>query len=128
MNELEMSAGLPATPGYRYAKLCGQQLHVAGQVPHDSSGKIVGADDPYQQALRCLENLTTLLACHDFSREIQRFTVYVVGPRSNLTAAWQAVLERFNNDVPPATLLGVTVLGHEAQLVEVDAVVARNGA
>jgi hypothetical protein len=42
-----------------------------------------------------------------------------------LIAAWREVVASFEMNVPPATLLGVTVLGHRGQLVEIDAVVAR---
>lgn len=127
MNEIETKSGLASTPGYRYAKLTGNQLHVAGQVPQDSSGNIIEVNDPYTQAIQCLTNLKTLMSCYDFiARDIQHLTIYVVGPRRNLTTAWKAVLEDFLNDVPPATLIGVSMLGHEGQLVEIDATVVKN--
>jgi enamine deaminase RidA (YjgF/YER057c/UK114 family) len=127
MNEIETKSGLASTPGYRYAKLTGNQLHVAGQVPQDSSGNIVEVDDPYAQAVQCLVNLKTLMSCYDFTtQDIHHLTIYVLGPRSNLTTAWRAVLEDFSNDVPPATLIGVSMLGHEGQLVEIDATIIRN--
>ena len=47
--------------------------------------------------------------------------VYVVGQHQNLLDAWQAVVRWFADGVPPATLLGVNLLGHAEQLVEVDA-------
>ena len=47
--------------------------------------------------------------------------IYVVGRHQNLIDAWHAVTRGFDNNVPPATLLGVTVLGYEDQLVEIDA-------
>jgi len=127
MNEIETKSGLASTPGYRYARLTGNQLYVAGQVPQDTSGAIVEVDDPYTQAAQCLANLKTLMSCYDFnSTDIQHLTIYVVGPRDNLTTAWKAVLEEFSNDVPPATLIGVSILGHEGQLVEIDATVVKN--
>ena len=127
MNEIETKSGLASTPGYRYARLTGNQLYVAGQVPQDTSGAIVEVDDPYTQAAQCLANLKTLMSCYDFnSPDIQHLTIYVVGPRNNLTTAWKAVLEEFSNDVPPATLIGVSILGHEGQLVEIDATVVKN--
>lgn len=122
MNEIETQAGLPKTPGYRYAKKAGNQLHVSGQVPIDTSGDIVGKTDPYAQAQQCLANLELLLKCHDFEiNDIHNLTIYVVGDRANLTRAWQAAKEKFPDGVPPATLLGVGLLGYEGQLVEIDA-------
>ena len=126
MNELEIENGLAPTPGYRYASRIGDQLFVAGQVPLDSSGEIVGSEEPDNQAQKCLENLETLLGIHDFSMEdVQQLTIYVVGPTERLSLAWQSVKAYFRHTVPPATLLGVASLGYEGQLVEIDATVIR---
>ena len=124
MNQEELNAGLAPTPGYRYADRHGDQLFVAGQVPLDGDGSLVGAADPATQATTCLENLRILLNVNGFSpTDIRQLTVYVVGQHENLTTAWAAVREWFDGDVPPATLLGVNLLGYPDQLVEIDAVV-----
>ncbi|HEX2785118.1 MAG TPA: hypothetical protein VHN36_16155, partial [Ilumatobacteraceae bacterium] len=61
---------------------------------------------------------------HGLSRnDIRQLTIYVAGPHQNLLDAWNEVVSCFDTNVPPATLLGVTFLGHVGQLVEVDAVV-----
>lgn len=126
MNDSETKSGLAPTPGYRYAKVTGDQLHVAGQVPRDSAGNIVGIDDPYAQVLQCLTNLKILMSCYDFSAgDVQHLTIYVVGSRNDLAAAWEAVLEEFSTDVPPASLIGVSALGHDKQMVEIDATIIK---
>lgn len=126
MNEIEEKAGLPATPGYRYAKHVGNQLHISGQVPHNKSGLIVAISNPYEQAQQCLANLELLLNCYHFGKgDIQHITIYVVGNRENLSEAWKAVQHYFEGIVPPATLLGVALLGHENQLVEIDATITK---
>lgn len=126
MNELETQAGLPTTVNYRYADAIGDELFVAGQVPHDSERQLVGPQDPAAQATQCLDNLGTLIALHHFElADIRHLTIYVVGQQQNLTAAWAAVTSWFDSNVPPATLLGVNLLGHLQQLVEVDARVRR---
>lgn len=126
MNSLERSAGLAATPGYEYARRVGDQLLVAGQVPHDATGRLVGSGDPRAQALQCLQNLNTLLAVHGFTRsDIQRLVVYVVGSPEALASAWSGVTGWFAGPTPPATLLGVASLGHAGQMVEVDATVIK---
>ena len=126
MNSLERSAGLPATPGYEYARRIGNQLFVAGQVPHDAAGHLVGSEDPQAQALQCLENLTTLLAAHEFTRsDIQHLVVYVVGSQEALASAWSGVKGWLDGQTPPATLLGVAALGHVGQVVEIDATVIK---
>ena len=126
MNDIEVAAGLPQTSNYRYAKRLGNQLFVAGQVPHNSKAQLVGKDDPLAQATQCLENLRTLLEVHGFDEaDIQQLTVYVVGKSSHLLAAWSAVENWFDYRVPPATLLGVSLLGYPEQLVEIDATIVK---
>lgn len=126
MNEAERAAGLPATAQYRYAEREGNQLFVAGQVPHDSQGRVVGLDDPLAQALQCLSNLNAVLAVHGFATsDVRQLVVYVVGAQANLSAAWKAVADSFGGQVPPATLLGVASLGYAGQLVEVHATVLK---
>ena len=127
MNDDELAAGLAPTPGYRYADVVGDRLFVAGQVPHDEHGNLVGVGDPYRQATQCLDNLRTVIAVHGFGLDdVRQLTIYVVGEHTNLTTAWGAVTEWFEGPVPPATLLGVNDLGYTDQLVEIDATVVRN--
>lgn len=126
MNEDELSAGLAETPLYRYADVVGAELFVAGQVPLDACGELVGVDDPALQTTQCLNNLRTLVETHDFAlTDVRRLTIYVVGEHQNLLDAWDAVTAWWSNEVPPATLLGVNNLGYSTQLVEVDARVVR---
>lgn len=126
MNEAELSAGLSATPQYRYADRLGDRLFVAGQVPLDSHGQLVGPEDPSTQALQCLRNLERLLAVHAFQvKDIRQLVVYVVGDQTSLAAAWSAVAGWFGGQVPPATLLGVAGLGYVGQIVEIDATIIK---
>ncbi|KRC31790.1 RidA family protein [Acidovorax sp. Root219] len=126
MNEAELNAGLCATPQYRYADRLGDRLFVAGQVPLDSHGHLVGPQDPGAQALQCLRNLERLLAVHEFqAKDIRQLVVYVIGDQASLSAAWSAVAGWFGGQVPPATLLGVAALGYVGQLVEIDATVIK---
>ena len=126
MNEAELNAGLSATPQYRYADRLGDRLFVAGQVPLDSHGNLIGPQDPTAQALQCLRNLERLLAVHEFQvTDIRQLVVYVVGDQASLSAAWSAVAGWFGGQVPPATLLGVARLGYGGQLVEIDTTVIR---
>jgi enamine deaminase RidA (YjgF/YER057c/UK114 family) len=122
MNEGEIAAGLSQTSNYRYAERVGSRLFLAGQVPRDGEGRLVGEGDAAAQAAQCLRNLFTLVAHHGFARtDIRQLTVYVVGPHQNLLDAWGEVARTFEMNVPPATLLGVHLLGYAGQLVEIDA-------
>jgi len=127
MNHRERAAGLAKSPGYRYADAIGDQLFVAGQVPLDLDGRVVAPADHRAQAIHCLNNLRTLIEAHGFAvPDIHRLIVYVVGNHQQLSDAWTGVREWFGGEVPPATLLGVSALGHAGQLVEVDATVVRS--
>lgn len=126
MNESERAAGMPETPQYQYAQRVGNQLFIAGQVPHDSQGQLVGVGNALVQANQCLHNLSLLLSVHDFKMaDVRRLVVYVAGEQEQLSAAWKATTEYFAGQVPPATLLGVARLGHAGQLVEMDATVVK---
>lgn len=92
----------------------------------DTEGTLVGLDDPKRQAKACLDNLRTLLGVHGFAIEdLRHLTVYVVGEHQNLLDTWDAVTGWFAADVPPATLLGVSLLGYGGQLVEIDATIMK---
>jgi len=126
VNHDEEAAGLAPTPGYRYAEVVGHRLLLAGQVPHDAEGHLVGLDDVARQTDQCLTNLRTVVAVHGFEwSDLRRLTVYVVGDHDALGVAWSRVVHAFEGTVPPATLLGVALLGHVGQLVEIDAHVER---
>lgn len=126
MNDAELEAGLAPTPSYRYADKVGNRLFVAGQVPLDQNGTLVGVGDPRRQAEVCLDNLRTLVEVHGFAlTDVRQLTVYVVGEHHYLLDAWDGVTQWFVNEVPPATLVGVQLLGYGDQLVEIDATVAR---
>ena len=126
MNEAEMNSGLAKTPGYRYADRVGNQLFISGQMPWNEEGEIVGRNNPEIQAETCLNNLNKLLRLYGFEiTDLRRITVYVVGNRDDLTVAWNAVRSWFNDAVPPATLLGVALLGYPDQMVEIDATIVK---
>lgn len=121
-----MAAGMAATPGYRYADVVGEQLFVAGQVPLDATGSLVGPEDADAQAVACLDNLRRLVEVHGFGvGDVRHLAIHVVGEPDDLANAWTAVRRWFGGAVPPATLLGARLLGHPGQLVEIDATVVR---
>lgn len=126
MNDAELAAGLAPTPGYRYADVVGNRLLVAGQVPLDEEGELVGRDDPRAQTQQCLRNLATVIATHGFAlADIHHVRVHVVGDTPLLGVAWRGVVEFFDGNVPPATLLGAASLGYAGQLVEIEAEIIR---
>ena len=103
-----------------------RHVYVAGQIPLDAAGALIGAGDLRAQATACFEHLRTCLdAAGATPADVVRVTFWVVdyGPES-LDAIYTAAFEVFGADVPAATstLVGVAALFHPGQLFEVDAV------
>jgi enamine deaminase RidA (YjgF/YER057c/UK114 family) len=111
---------------YAYASAVdpGHLLFTAGACPLDETGSVVGAGDVRLQARQVMANLTEALAAAGAGlADVLKTTVYVASnDRADLVNAWDIVRAAFATHDPPSTLLGVTVLGYEGQLVEVEAV------
>jgi enamine deaminase RidA (YjgF/YER057c/UK114 family) len=116
--------GLSQPPGYSHVVIAsGSRLvTTAGAVPLDAEGNLVGAGDLLVQARQTLENLASALeAVGATGRDVIKMTVYVVAAeRGDLSSVWVAVQE---SGVAGAasTLLGVSMLAIEEQLVEIEA-------
>jgi len=121
---------LSATAPYAYAAVTdpGRMVFTAGACPLDADGATVAVGDVAGQARQVMANLATALeAAGAGFEDVLKTTVYVATTdRSDLLAAWQVVREAFGEHDAPSTLVGVTVLGYEDQLVEVDAVAVRD--
>lgn len=117
---------LPEVP-YAYAAVApaGAVLFTAGACPLGSDGSVAAVGDLRRQAELALHNLLTVLNHHRVGPEhLVKTTVYVVGQRDDLRTAWDVVASQLAPHRPPSTLLGVSVLGYEDQLIEIDAVAA----
>ena len=119
--------GLAEPPGYTHVAVArGTTLvFTAGQVPLDAAGRVVEPDDLIAQTRRVVENLTATLAeAGAASEDVVKTTLYVAGDPTALVAAWQAFQEHAPSALAgaPSTLLGVTHLGYQGQLVEIEAV------
>ncbi|SEG93247.1 Enamine deaminase RidA, house cleaning of reactive enamine intermediates, YjgF/YER057c/UK114 family [Nonomuraea solani] len=106
-----------------------RSVWVAGACPLDMDGKTVAAGDYAGQAHQVMKNLVTALEGAGASlTDVVKTTVYVAsGNRPDLVAAWQVYREYMKEHDVPSTLLGVTVLGYDDQLVEVEAVAVISG-
>ncbi|GAA4157611.1 hypothetical protein GCM10022286_09370 [Gryllotalpicola daejeonensis] len=123
------SDSLAATPGYAYASVVGPDtrlVHLAGACPLDADGTVVPVGDYAGQAAKCIENLVAALdAAGAALADVAYTRVLVASPRRNdLGAVWSVVRAAFADHEVPSTLFGVTVLGYENQLVEIEAVAA----
>ncbi len=116
---------------YEYGAIvtAGAVLFTAGACPLDSDGRVVGLSDHVVQAGVALENLAFALGRFGARLEdLVKTTVYVVGDRGDLVAVWNAIAGGLAPHRPPSTLLGVSGLGYEGQLVEIEGIAAVPGA
>ncbi|GLW06274.1 hypothetical protein Misp01_14040 [Microtetraspora sp. NBRC 13810] len=120
--------GLFPPPGYAHAAVveAGDRLaFMAGAVPLDPAGHLVGPGDAEEQTRRVLANLAEALAevGSDLGRVLAS-TVYVVSADpADLSRVWQVVRDSALSWGPhTSTLLGVSCLGYPGQLVEITAV------
>lgn len=104
-------------------------VFLAGACPLDSDGMTTAVGDYAGQAATCLENLAEALRAAGASlRDVVSTRVLVASAqRSDLGVVWDVVHHAFGDHDVPSTLLGVTVLGYENQLVEIEAVAAISG-
>jgi enamine deaminase RidA (YjgF/YER057c/UK114 family) len=128
-HERHSATGLAAGVPYAYAAVTRDRpvlVFTAGACPLDRTGATVAPGDVVAQTEAAMANLRTALeAAGARLDDVVKVTVYVAGnERSDLGAAWSVVHRWFGSHEPPATLLGVGVLGYPDQLVEVEAVAA----
>ncbi|MFD4633399.1 RidA family protein [Streptomyces sp. NPDC058284] len=114
-------------PGYAHAAVveAGTRLaFMAGSVPLDPAGNLVGEGDIGRQTEQVVANLDEALRAvgSDLSLVVAS-TVYVVGDApATLDLAWQVVQASALHTGPhTSTLLGTPCLGYRGQLVEITA-------
>jgi enamine deaminase RidA (YjgF/YER057c/UK114 family) len=118
---------LAQTVDYAYAAVVDapvRAIWTAGACPLDAHGMTVAPGNYAEQARQVMRNLAAVLEGMDASlRDIVKTTVYVASSRQeDLVEAWEVVRGHMGDHDAPSTLLGVTVLGYDDQLVEVEAV------
>lgn len=115
-------------PGYAHAAVVetGSRLaFMAGSVPLDKDGTLVGPGDFAAQTAQVLANLETALHAigSDLSRVISTDVYVVASEPADLSRVWDVVHASGLTTGPhTSTLLGVACLGYTGQLVEITAV------
>ncbi|WIE70849.1 RidA family protein [Curtobacterium sp. MCJR17_020] len=127
--QLIRSAALSDVAEYAYASTvaAGTRLvFLAGACPLDEHGATVAVGDVAGQAAQCIANLRTALAAAGAGVDdlVQTRVLVATTEQQDLVAAWDVVRAAMGDHDVPSTLLGVTVLGYDDQLVEVEAIAA----
>jgi enamine deaminase RidA (YjgF/YER057c/UK114 family) len=111
---------------YAYAAIArpGDLVFTAGACPLDEDGLIVAPGDVGLQARQAVANLAEALRAAGSSlTDVLKTTIYVASAdQGDLVTAWEVIRSAFGEHDAPSTLLGVTVLGWNGQLVEIEAV------
>ncbi|MFI6815946.1 RidA family protein [Nonomuraea sp. NPDC050328] len=123
------SAALSDVAEYAYAATApagSRFIFLAGACPLDEDGSTVAIGDYAGQAAKAVENLRTALTAAGATLEdVISTRVLVASTRQeDLGTAWRVVRDSFGEHDVPSTLMGVTVLGYQDQLVEIEAVAA----
>lgn len=123
------SASLSDAAQYAYAATTpnnSRLIFLAGACPLNVDGTTAGIGDYSAQAAKAVENLVIALDAAGAGLQDVVFTRVLVATaeRTDLVEAWNVVRSAFGDHDVPSTLIGVTVLGYENQLVEIEGTAA----
>lgn len=123
------SSSLSDVAEYAYAATApagSRLIFLAGACPLNEDGSTAAVGDYAGQTAKAVENMQTALAdsgasLHDI---ISTRVLVASSRRQDLATAWEVVRASFGDHDVPSTLMGVTVLGYDDQLVEIEAIAA----
>jgi len=111
---------LAETP-YNHVIVDGGTLYMAGQVPRDSDGNVVG-DDLEAQTRKTFENIEILLDEVDKELDdVAKVTVYIMGEQDSLEGYKRVYDEVFAEPYPCQTVIGTRPLGDSPVQIEIEA-------
>ncbi|MGC0365769.1 enamine deaminase RidA (YjgF/YER057c/UK114 family) [Rhodococcus sp. 27YEA15] len=101
-------------------------IFLAGACPLEDDGSTAAVGDYAGQAAKAVETMKTALADAGASIEdvVNTRVLVASSEQADLVTAWEVVRAAFGDHDAPSTLMGVTVLGYDDQLVEIEAIAA----
>jgi len=100
----------------------GQTVYIAGQVPLDKDGKLIGAGDFGAQVRQTFENLKFALAAANATfADVVKVTIFVTDA-SQIDKLRQVRNEYFKADPPTSTFVEVKALFRPDVMIEIDAI------
>lgn len=101
-------------------------IFLAGACPLNDDGTTAAPGDYAAQAARCVETLKAALDVTGatLTDVISTRVLVASSAQADLVTAWDVIHAAFGAHDVPSTLLGVTVLGYDHQLVEIEAIAA----
>jgi enamine deaminase RidA (YjgF/YER057c/UK114 family) len=130
--ELIRAPNLSDVAEYAYAATApagSRLIFLAGACPLNADGSTAAVGDYAGQAAQAMANLRAALAAAgaDLTDVISTRVLVATTRQPDLVTAWRVVRDSFGDHDVPSTLVGVTVLGYDDQLVEIEAVAAVAG-
>jgi 2-iminobutanoate/2-iminopropanoate deaminase len=102
--------------------LSGRTIYIAGQVPYDQAGKVVGKGDFAAQATQVFENLKLALAAAGATFEnVVKVNTYVTD-MSHLQTLRDIRGKYYGRNAPASTLVQIGSLAHEDLMIEIEAI------
>ena len=102
--------------------LSGRTIYIAGQVPYDQAGKVVGKGDFAAQATQVFENLKLALAAAGATFEnVVKVNTYVTD-MSHLQILRDIRGKYYGRNAPASTLVQIGSLAHEDLMIEIEAI------
>ncbi len=122
--------GVPGLPGFSSAIKVGHTLYLAGQVPLDSAGRLVGPGDLTAQTGQAFHNMARVIrSVRGVPADLVQLTAYLADYDTSAVAIIRAAIEPYLEPGAPAalTVVGVARLPEPGMLVVLDGVAVLRG-
>lgn len=127
--QLIRASNLSDVAEYAYAATAPKDarlIFLAGSCPLNEDGTTAAIGDYGGQAAACVKTMLLALAAAGAAIQdvISTRVLVASSTQADLRTAWEVVRDAFGEHDVPSTLMGVTALGYDDQLVELEAVAA----